>query len=118
MSRAMVPAELHPSTMAGKIICESVLYPETGTHPSLKAKTYCSKSAAQNTGMETPMSEPDMNSRSMMVFFFTAEMIPAGMPMAQATSAAKIVSLSVWGKASTIKSVTLRFSLYETPRSP
>ncbi len=64
------------------------------------------------------MSEPDMKSRSMMVFCFTAEIIPAGMPMSQATSAAYMVSLIVWGKASTIKSVTLRFSLYETPRSP
>ena len=58
------------------------------------------------------MSEPDIKSLSMMVFFFIAEKMPAGMPMAHATSGGKDSELLPYGgKASIIRSVTLRFSL-------
>ena len=56
---------------------------------------YWNSSAAQNTGMETPMSETPINKWSRMEFFFTAETMPAGIPMSHATSAAIIESFRV-----------------------
>ncbi|WP_312908318.1 hypothetical protein [Tissierella praeacuta] len=51
-------------------------------------------------------------------FRFTAENIPAGIPIIQDTTAADTASLSVLGNASNSKSATGRFNLYETPKSP
>ena len=108
--RAMLPAEFQPSTMAGRIMARKESKPETGNHLNLNANRYCSTSAVMNTGMETPISAPPINRRSSSLFCRTAAMMPATIPMIQATTAASRDNFTVFGNASRIIFVTFRFS--------
>src|SRR5690625_5133203 len=69
--------------------------PCAGSHPSSWAKTHCSMSANQNTGMETPIKAMIMAKKSNQVFCFQALIIPAFTPITTAKIIAKKVNSKV-----------------------
>jgi len=54
--RARIAASAAPSVTAGSTRCAGVPLPDTGSHPSITAKTIASSGPSQNPGIEMPAS--------------------------------------------------------------
>src|SRR5438093_10225062 len=81
VSRSIDAAKYHPSARAGMTTCRQSPAPEVGSHWSQTENTRIMTSPSQNPGMDRPSRATPLATLSHQVFTFTAEMMPAGMPM-------------------------------------
>jgi hypothetical protein len=72
----------------------------------------------QKLGIDTPSKAPTIARRSTTVLRFTAATMPAGKAMSSAMRAALVVSRSVAGSFSTMRSRTGCWARIDRPRSP
>ena len=116
--RATIAIEGSASVTAGSTRWLGDPIPPTGSHGSQSEKTTIRTRPVQNTGMESPKSEPTRARASKAELGHTAETTPAATPATAASTRAAVVSSSVAGHASASSSTTGRFCWIERPRSP
>src|SRR5437867_5018444 len=97
VSLSIDAAKYQPSASAGMTTWRQSPEPEVGSHRSQTENTRISTRPSQKPGIERPSSATPFATVSQPLFTFTAEMIPAGMPIRSEMSVAANPSVSELG---------------------
>jgi hypothetical protein len=118
MSRVIRPIEYKPSVIAGSTRWAGPPLPEVGKRRQWRENSKMSTMPTQNTGIDCPVSAPEVASTSQIVSRRWALRTPAGSATARVTTIAANASVAVAGMRSSTRGKAGWRYLSDCPKSP